>query len=277
MIFYEEKNSASAEHATIEIRQNFNFPLHFHDSFEFITVVDGELTVSVDKSIYTVTPQNALLIFPNQVHSLQTHSYSHHILCIFPARMVKVFFNTTGGKLPTSALFFPDRFYVDQLFALGENASLTHTQEKGLLYSLCAEFEKKAKYEQTAHHSETLLRQIFSFVESNFDKDCSLTALSRHTSYHEMYLSRYFKQCTGITYTHHVNHYRVNEAMHMIRNENKKLTDIAFACGFGSVRNFNRKFKEVVGVTPNEFREKRSISQQPYKSNLQKCHHGIES
>jgi len=256
-MFYQENNSSGVEHAKIEVGQNFSFPLHFHDSFEFITVTDGEMTVWVDKSNYTVTPSNALLIFPNQAHSLQTNSYSVHILCIFPSRTVKAFANSSNGMLPKSALFFPNRYYVDQLFDLISSKSLT--KEKGVLYSLCAEFEKDVEYVQCPIENDDLLKQIFRFVENNFDKDCSLSALSKYTTYNDMYVSRYFKQHTGITYIDHVNTYRINMAVYLINNSDKNMSNIAFDCGFSSIRHFNRKFKEIMGITPNEFRRENTI------------------
>ena len=266
-MFYEKKNSTAIDSAKIEVGQNFNFPSHFHNSFEFITVTEGEMTVWVDNLQYTVTPSNALLIFPNQSHSLQTNSYSVHILCIFPPHIVKAFANTTRRLLPKSALFSPERFYVDQLFDLISSNSLI--KQKGILYALCAEFEKHAEYIESSIESNDLLNKIFDFVENNFSNDCSLSALSKYTSYNDMYISRYFKQHTGIAYIDHVNTYRINMAIYLINNSDKNISDIAFDCGFSSVRHFNRKFKETMGVTPREFRENNIIKNRAYqKSNV---------
>ena len=256
-MFYEEKNSTAFDSAKIEIGQNFNFPAHFHNSFEFITVTEGEMTVWVDNIPYTVTPSNALLIFPNQPHSMQTNSYSIHILCIFPPHLVKAFANATKKQLPKSALFHPERFYVDQLFDLISNHSLI--KQKGILYALCAEFEKDAEYVESTMENHDLLKKIFEFVENNFNRDCSISALSKYTSYNGMYISRYFKQHTGITYIDHVNNHRISMSIYMMNNSRKTIADIAIDCGFSSIRHFNRKFKEITGVTPREFRENNLI------------------
>jgi len=34
------------------------------------------------------------------------------------------------------------------------------------------------------------------------------------------------------------------------------VTEIALRCGFGSIRNFNRSFKELTGLSPQEYRIK---------------------
>lgn len=127
---------------------------------------------------------------------------------------------------------------------------------KGLLYSLCSEFGTSVSYHEREKTKENLLVKIFEFVENNYNKDCSLEALSAYTAYHSVYLSRYFKQCTGLTFTEHVNQYRIHEACYILKNSQQKILKIAYDCGFDSLRSFNRNFKKIIGMTPNEYRLK---------------------
>ena len=251
-MFYESKNSSSTDLPRVEIGQDFTFPPHFHSSYELIVVTAGEMTVEVDKNQYNVAKGNAVLVFPNQAHSLTSVGRSEHVLCIFSPRVVKAFNNFVADKIPDNPVFKPDGFYVDRLATLYFDNSLI--EAKGVLYSICAQFAKTAKYADRPQKNENLLMNIFAFVESNYAGDCSLDVLARATAYSSVYLSRYFKQYTGISYTDHVNRYRVNEAVYLINNTDKKFLEIAFECGFNSIRNFNRKFKEVTGTTPNEYR-----------------------
>lgn len=54
-----------------------------------------------------------------------------------------------------------------------------------------------------------------------------------------------------MTFSQYLNRVKVEEAVRLLR-ENKGLpvTEIAFRCGFNTIRNFNRIFKEVTGCTP---------------------------
>ena len=251
-MFYEEKNSGLTELCRIESGRDFTFPAHFHDSFELITVTEGEMAVIIEQTEYILTPGKAVLVFPNQAHSLRTEVHSAHLLCIFSRRVVKAFSRSVSKKLPASALFAPDRFYLERLSGLAEEESLIRA--KGLLYSLCAEFDSTAVYREATLCDDELLSKIFAFVQDRYSSDCSLGALARHTSYHPVYLSRYFKQCTGIGYNDHINRYRVNEAIYMLNNTDAKMVDIAFECGFNTVRSFNRRFKDVTEMTPGEYK-----------------------
>jgi AraC-like DNA-binding protein len=71
-----------------------------------------------------------------------------------------------------------------------------------------------------------------------------------------VYLSQYFKQATGLSYTDYVIRYRVNEASYLLKNTSQTVLQTAYDCGFESLRSFNRNFKRVTALTPQEYRDK---------------------
>ena len=231
---------------------NHNFPLHLHENFELITVKDGEMTVTVDKIEYHLKKGSAILVFPNQPHSLHTSTYSEDQICIFSLHLVEEYKNMILNKLPKSNLFYPNPFYLEALFSLDNNPNIFKT--KGLLYSICAEFDDTAEYKEKKIESKGLLIRIFEFIEKNHAKQCDLRTLSNQISYHEVYLSRYFKQHTGLTFSDYVNRYRINESTYILKKTQKKILEVALDCGFTSLRSFNRNFKAIIGLTPNEYR-----------------------
>lgn len=253
-MFYQSANSLCTELWKLECNENFNFPFHLHTSFEWITVTEGEMIITVDKTPYTLSQGDALLIFPNQVHSFETPVRSAHTLCIFSPNLVQTYANTVRDKLPMSNLFRPSRFYVERIT---DGAPLTELEIKGLLYSLCGEFDRVVTYTERQRERDGLLAKIFLFVESNYNKNCTLDALAEHTAYHYVYLSRYFKQCTGLSFTEYVNRYRINEAGYLLKNTQQTILQISYDCGFDSLRSFNRNFKRITEQTPQEYREKK--------------------
>lgn len=252
-MFYETKHSIHGDLLKTEMGADFSFPAHLHNSFELITVTQGEMLVTVDKIQYTLTPGQAVLIFPNQVHSLRTEHHSRHRLCIFSAKLVQAYSSTYMSKLPESNLFSPRAFYLQDLWSLSGTDDLLKI--KGVLYCLCSEFDAAANYRERSGEKGDLLQRIFAYVDANYSASCSLTDLAAATTYHPVYLSRFFKQCTGLSFTDHVNRYRIGEATYMLKNTRQKMIDIAFSCGFNSLRSFNRAFKAVTGMTPTEYRD----------------------
>lgn len=253
-MFYEAKNLLKANDLKIEQGNDLSFPLHLHGSFEFITVTEGEMKVTVDKTEYILKQGQALMIFPNQAHELMTETHSCHYLCIFSPDLVRAYSKACLSKVPKSNLFQIDSYYIEKLKKLKERSNISEI--KGLLYSLCGEFDSNAEYRDRNTEKDGLLFQIFKFVENNYDAKCDLETLSASLTYNYGYLSRYFKERTGISFTEYVNRYRVTEACYLIGNTEKTCLSISCECGFESLRSFNRNFIKIMGITPGDYKAK---------------------
>ena len=66
------------------------------------------------------------------------------------------------------------------------------------------------------------------------------------------YFSRLFHKLTGITFSQYLNYVKVKNAVNLLKTEiNSSVTEISARCGFATIRNFNRIFKEYTGYTPS--------------------------
>ena len=70
----------------------------------------------------------------------------------------------------------------------------------------------------------------------------------------ESRFSRFFQRSTGNSFTDFVNRVRINSACHLLMQTDHNVTDICYQVGFNNVANFNRRFLEIKGMTPTEFR-----------------------
>jgi len=52
-----------------------------------------------------------------------------------------------------------------------------------------------------------------------------------------------------------VNHIRINRACQLLMDSDRYITNICYEVGFNNVANFNRRFMEIKGITPSEFRK----------------------
>lgn len=253
-MFYEAKNDLSGDTLKIERGTDFSFPAHLHGSFELITVTDGELTVTVDKKEYLLEKGKMILIFPNQVHELKCSGSCSHYLCIFSPKLVAAYAKGRLSCIPEVNLFSPSIYLTESLLSLRSEDSIIKI--KGLLYSICAEFDEKATYRERGSDKDELLPMIFKFVEESFSGKCTLRDLSKSTSYSYEYLSKYFRDRTGITFTDYVCNYRISEACYVLQNSEQSILQTSLECGFDSLRSFNRNFKKALGITPSEYKMK---------------------
>lgn len=63
-----------------------------------------------------------------------------------------------------------------------------------------------------------------------------------------------FKKATGLTFTDYLSRVRVEKAKSLLLNPNMRVSEAAFAVGFGSLTHFNRVFRQHVGCSPTAFR-----------------------
>ncbi len=70
----------------------------------------------------------------------------------------------------------------------------------------------------------------------------------------ESRFSRFFRRATGNTFTDFVNRVRINRACQLLMESERKVSDICYEVGFNNLANFNRRFLQVKGMTPSEFR-----------------------
>lgn len=66
-----------------------------------------------------------------------------------------------------------------------------------------------------------------------------------------------FKELLGQTPLDYVTEWRMQKAIQLLSQRNKKLIDIAQSIGYESDAAFSKAFKRVVGLTPGEYRQNR--------------------
>lgn len=250
-MFYQNEHIGVPEYLTIEKNQNFSFPPHIHQCFEIIILREGQMNITIDNTLYKLHKGEAVLIFPNQVHALQSVE-SEHILCIFSPELVKAYSTKISHKLPQNNKFTLDQSMLTLFDSLSENTS--EVFRKGVLYLICDAFDQNATYKRQNADEQTPLHKMFVFVENNYAEDCSLTVLADKLGYNYSYLSRYFKSIVGISFNTYVNNYRLNHACYLMKNTSSPIIQCAFDSGFVSLRSFNRNFKQQFHITPNEYR-----------------------
>lgn len=68
--------------------------------------------------------------------------------------------------------------------------------------------------------------------------------------------SRFFHRMTGATLVEHINRVRVAKACRLLSESDMGVAELAYACGYGSLANFNRRFKELKRMSPREYRSR---------------------
>lgn len=74
----------------------------------------------------------------------------------------------------------------------------------------------------------------------------------------EEYLSTIFKKETGTTFSETMRNYRINKVKQLLCTSDLKMNEIALLSGYSDGKYMSRVFREVVGMSPGEYRKARS-------------------
>lgn len=98
------------------------------------------------------------------------------------------------------------------------------------------------------------INTIVDRITSNLAEPIVMADIATELGMSESRFSRFFKRSTGNSFTDFVNRVRINSACHLLMQTDHYVTDICYQVGFNNVANFNRRFLEIKGMTPTEFR-----------------------
>ena len=105
---------------------------------------------------------------------------------------------------------------------------------------------------------EAYLQKEQPYLDYNFKRDDLIKALGTN----ERNLSAAVGRATGLTLQNYLLRLRIRHAMDLLLlpdYANHTIEDIAGASGFKAMRTFNRNFRELVKMTPTEFRRQKSV------------------
>ena len=111
--------------------------------------------------------------------------------------------------------------------------------------------------EAKGSNSENMLISILEYIKEGIDRDISHQELSKVFSYHKSSINRMLISATGMSLKNYQIDLRLKKAMELLTYSTKPQNEIASLCGYRSSIFFSRQFKEKVGLTPTEFRQKR--------------------
>jgi two-component system response regulator YesN len=100
----------------------------------------------------------------------------------------------------------------------------------------------------------TQVQPAINYVDANYDKPISLAEVAKACHLSVSRLAHLFKEQMGITVIDYLTSVRIERAKQLLLATNQNCTEICFQVGYCNQSYFTRTFKELVGMTPRQFR-----------------------
>lgn len=257
----------------------FPTPWHYHPEYELVLVTESTGTRLVGDAIDRFEENNLALLGPNLSHTYKNDEIYFKDNSLKAKSIVIHFSECSFGK---NFLDLPETRLIKNLLQNCQNGldifGITNYKVGKLLKKIVTQsglkrlttlikilhiISESNEIRQISNQvidnlgikeSERLLK-VFDYVQKFYTKDIKLIEVASLINMTETSFSRFFSQCTRISFSKYLTDFRLNKASTLLQNEKLIISDISFSTGFNNLSNFNRQFKTKYNITPKEYRE----------------------
>ena len=113
----------------------------------------------------------------------------------------------------------------------------------------------KEPYKEDKTYYGKIVAAVEEYLESNF-KDASLEDAAERVNLSASYLSKIFKEKSGVGFSEYLSKVRMKKAGEMLKDIHYKSYDIAYYVGYDNPKNFSRAFKAFYNISPTDYRNR---------------------
>lgn len=103
---------------------------------------------------------------------------------------------------------------------------------------------------------EDVVTQVKDYIENHLHEELSRGLLAKMVFLSEDYVSKLFKATTGMSIPGYIAARRIEKAKDYLSHSNLPVSRIALEVGYSNFSYFSKTFRDLTGMTPNEYRNK---------------------
>ena len=256
--------------------KNIFVACHWQEEVEILRVVQGKVELLINGILNTLYKGDIAFINPGQLHQLQgLTSDTMYYAYVFP--MTALSFEQEDivqiqiiCPLLDKTLVFPslitktDILYESVLFKIDQIININRTKPyafemltKIYLLELIYLFKQQNRFlpRYCAKQADTC-KNILTYIQEHYSERITISELAAYSGLSGNYFSAFFKNHFGMTFTHYLTGYRIEQACTLLETTDLSVTEIALQTGFDTTSYFIQKFKKAMGMTPNRYRNR---------------------
>ncbi|MDR9853474.1 helix-turn-helix domain-containing protein [Paenibacillus sp. VCA1] len=255
-----------------------HIPFHWHKEIELIYVLKGSVDLFLDKRRFILGEEDWVVVNSMDVHKLDRTEKENVLLTLqFDPGIVQGLGGPEKRRIDCHSaesgqngveLSEPVRAYLAQMtWELNKRNDGYQDKVLGFLHLLTGHLvryysspDSRDEGSGTSDVDLERLRRIMQYVDENYMNKIHLNQMAEQEHLSFYYFSHFFKSKIGISFQKYLTLVRLEKAEIELRETQKNMIDIAADCGFANVKLFNKNFKEKMGVTPSEYRQKHQKS-----------------
>lgn len=259
--FFEYKSQIVQSRRSLE---HFTFPLHLHISVEFVYVHSGTLVIECPGKRFQLDEGDFALISPYTIHGYSSVSdtvdYSlaianHDTYSDFNDLLLQLHPENPVVKSEVLPKDIPA--LMEELVSLNDNSKQKPLIKAIVSLILARTLPLVNLKPNSETYNSTLAYKALTYISDHFNEEISLDTMATFLGIGTHSVSRLFSSTIKMSFVKYVNFVRIEYAKKLLDTTNDSILDIAYECGYDTVRTFNRAFKEYTGTTPLNYRKRK--------------------
>lgn len=254
--------------------------IHTNDGHELYLLLQGDVSFSIDGSIYKVEPMDMLLISNKEIHRTIVNPE-------FPHERIYIYFDPdVVSQLTGSEYELLDMFEKREL-GFGNKIERDIVKQNELYSSFMELYQwyRSKEPERYVMMISVLLKllvkinkicensrreagelgpdigynekiyKVIRYISMNLDRKISLDELEENFYINKYHLCHLFKEITGFSVMEYANYKKILAAREKLK-KGKPISEVWVNLGFEDYSSFYRTFKKVSGISPKEYSSK---------------------
>lgn len=228
----------------------------------------GRLSVNFNDELFHLSHGDALILPPDTKHTLYISTpYTVFFVISFDESFIYDEFSKSlrkGKFAPKKVILPPDEivFFEGSVYKI-----LAEYNNKKDHYDIAIEYSFKCLwtilrrlYVHFDQNTETIKNDVFikyciSYTDAHCIDNITLSDIVKLSTMSRVVFCSLFKKETGLSFNAYLNRKRIQKAIALIK-DGKRITEIAYMCGYTEQSTFYRNFVKFTGVSPTKFQER---------------------
>ena len=254
---------------------------HAHSEYQLFVVLQGTGTRFIGDSIKSFKPGELIFTGPQVPHVWRNDETYFHAKSNLRASGIVIYLNENFlgedflekeeivvlKKLFTKSLRGLEFYGTQKQHAIALMKELTHLQGLPSVIHVLRILEilsrsREYRYISSRTYVDTLdqheadrLNKVYEYVFENFRKKIRLQELADLLHMTPTSFSRYFTMKNNKSFSRFVSEIRIKHACKMLTETDESVSHIGYSCGFDTLSNFNKQFREIILRKPTQYRK----------------------
>ena len=264
---------ADTELYDIRFWQCTDFAQHWHSQTEVYICLQGQMKICIEGTMYCLNRDDTVFVFGNEAHEIFCNvpdtrvvliAFGYELLGSDYSNIQNLsvnipFFNLKDSDISPQIL--QPLIQIRDVLYQQEDAVLADWKFRSSAYAIAAYIYQHKQNKPVS--AERLLRAkhlekmygTLQYICQHFRETITVEQAAAAAGYDRSYFCKQFRKTAGMTFHRYLNYYRLSEACRLLSDAKLPLSAVAEQSGFASQKNLSRLFRDVLGMTPTQYRK----------------------